>query len=92
MKMILEKYTKCSNATQNNEQSIPQVDNQDTRRMKQQLEDVSCNLRRMRGENLEGLTIKDLQRLENKLEVGLNKVRSKKDEGLFQEIFELQQQ
>ncbi|XP_057823188.2 MADS-box transcription factor 23 isoform X2 [Cryptomeria japonica] len=94
MKMILEKYQKYSNTntTINNEQFIEEFENQEVIRIRQEIEDLNRALRRMHGKDLEGLTMAELQQLENKLEMGLRQVCSKKDECLFKEIYELQKQ
>nr|QWX93756.1 MADS-box protein 17 [Cunninghamia lanceolata] len=95
MKMILEKYQKYSNTTINNEQfsrESMQLENQEVIRIRQEIEDLNRTLRQMHGKELEGLTMAELQQLENKLEMGLHRVRSRKDERLLKEIYELQKQ
>ncbi|KAH9317898.1 hypothetical protein KI387_019667, partial [Taxus chinensis] len=66
------------------------IENEDVRRINQELEDINCTLRHMHGEALEGLTTKKLQQLEKMLEGGLNRIRMKKVDCLLKEISELQ--
>ncbi|CAA2967657.1 MADS-box JOINTLESS [Olea europaea subsp. europaea] len=51
----------------------------------------SHQLRHMRGEELQGLCIEELQHLERSLEVGLNRVIEKKGEKIMKEINRLQE-
>ncbi|XP_024976852.1 agamous-like MADS-box protein AGL21 isoform X2 [Cynara cardunculus var. scolymus] len=57
--------------------------------LKQQLKNLQENHRRMMGEELSGLSVKDLQSMENQLEMSLRGIRMKKDQLLFEEIEEL---
>lgn len=57
--------------------------------LKQQLQSLQENHRRMMGEELSGLSVKDLQGMENQLEMSLRGIRMKKDQLLFEEIEEL---
>jgi len=45
----------------------------------------------MRGEELEGLSVEELLQMERKLEAGLHRVLSTKDQLFMQQISELQQ-
>ncbi|GLJ48458.1 hypothetical protein SUGI_1022930 [Cryptomeria japonica] len=80
MKMILTKYSKSFTGILNIE-----VDNQDLGRIKQEMENINYNLRHMDGEDLQGLTIKEIQFLEQMLEVGLHRIRSTKGKQLEEE-------
>ncbi|KAJ0519697.1 putative transcription factor, K-box [Helianthus annuus] len=59
--------------------------------LKQQLQSLQESHRRMMGEELSGLAVKDLQGMESQLEMSLRSIRMKKDQLLFEEINELNQ-
>nr|GMD39123.1 MPF2-like [Ipomoea batatas] len=59
-------------------------------RLSKEISDKTRELRRISGEDLEGLSLEELEELEQKLEVGLNRVSETKDEQLRKEIATLQ--
>lgn len=90
MKTILDQYILYSRSIQKD--GKPNLEeSHDIQKIKQQIKDISQNLRKLRGKELEGLSVKDLEQLEEQLDMGLSSVRSRKDEYLIMEINELQQ-
>nr|GLL35464.1 MADS-box protein JOINTLESS-like [Ipomoea trifida] len=59
-------------------------------RLSKEISDKTLELRRISGEDLEGLSLEELEELEQKLEVGLNRVSETKDEQFRKEIATLQ--
>nr|ABR17226.1 unknown [Picea sitchensis] len=91
MKMMLDKYILYPSSNRKDGQPNLEIESHDLKRIKQQIEDISQTLRNIHGEELEKLSLKDLQQLEEQLEAGLSKVRSQKGENILKEINELQQ-
>lgn len=91
MKMILDKYSLYPTTNQKDGQPNLEPETQDIRRIKQQIEEITQTLRNMHGEELEELSLNELQQLEEQLEIGLTHVRSKKGENIVKEINALQQ-
>ncbi|KAK8463192.1 hypothetical protein SEVIR_1G335300v4 [Setaria viridis] len=58
--------------------------------LNEQLTEASLRLRQMRGEELEGLSVDELQQLEKNLEAGLHRVLQTKDQQFLEQISELQ--
>lgn len=59
--------------------------------LNEQLAEETNGLRQMRGEDLEGLSVEELHQMEKKLEAGLHRVISTKDQLFMQQIGELLQ-
>ncbi|XAR73483.1 hypothetical protein NMG60_11007467 [Bertholletia excelsa] len=59
--------------------------------LSKELAEKSHQLRQMRGEQLQGLSIEELQQLERSLEAGLSRVIEKKGQRIMREINQLQQ-
>jgi len=94
MQELLGKYKlhATNNANKLDEPSLnlQLVEGSETRMSKEVLE-KSRELSQLRGEDLHGLTLEELQGLESLLEGGLNRVLQTKDERIANEIASLQQ-
>ncbi|KAI3685951.1 hypothetical protein L1987_79620 [Smallanthus sonchifolius] len=93
MQELLEKYKLHSknNVDKADESLTLQLQESDETRMGKELLDKNRELSQLRGEDLQGLTLEELQRLETLLEGGLNRVLRTKDERIANEISSLQQ-
>ncbi|XP_076921939.1 MADS-box transcription factor 27-like isoform X1 [Bidens hawaiensis] len=90
MKSVIDRYHKAKEEQQlTNPVSDVRFWQREAAVLKQQLQSLQENHRRMMGEELSGLAVKDLQAMENQLEMSLRSVRMKKDKLLFEEIEEL---
>ncbi|WOG92948.1 hypothetical protein DCAR_0312226 [Daucus carota subsp. sativus] len=88
MKSVIEKYQKAKDG--DNQLLSPDKEvkfwQKEATILRQQLQALQDNHRQLMGKELHGLSIKDLQNLENQLEISLQGVRMKKDEILTDEI------
>lgn len=93
MKEILGKYKLHSNNLDIvDKPSLElQLENSDDMRQSQEVADKSRELRQLRGEDLNGLNIEELQQLESSLEKGLTRVIETKGDRIANEIANLQQ-
>ncbi|KAL8167629.1 hypothetical protein V2J09_009128 [Rumex salicifolius] len=94
MKEILERHRLHSkNLAKLEEPSLKLqlVENRDCARLSKDIAEKTHLLRQMRGEELHGLGIEDLQKLESTLESGLNCVLQKKGDKIMKEISALQE-
>ncbi|MED6144078.1 hypothetical protein PIB30_012165 [Stylosanthes scabra] len=66
------------------------AENSNYTRLSKEVAEKSHKLRQLRGEDLQGLNIEELQQLERSLETGLGRVIEKKGEKIMSEITELQ--
>nr|AER30448.1 AGAMOUS4 [Passiflora edulis] len=89
VKSTIERYKKASadtNTTGSVSEANAQFYQQEAAKLRQQISNLQNSNRNMLGESLSGLTAKDLKNLESRLEKGISKIRSKKNELLFAEI------
>ncbi|KAI4295342.1 hypothetical protein L6164_035396 [Bauhinia variegata] len=89
VKATIERYKKaCSDST--NGGSASEADakyyQQEAAKLRMQISNLQNNNRQMMGEALGNLSVKDLKNLETRLEKGISRIRSKKNELLFAEI------
>ncbi|KAM0937004.1 putative transcription factor MADS-MIKC family [Dioscorea sansibarensis] len=93
MKSIIDRYNKAKDV-HNQELSLTaeiKFWQKEATSLRQQLHNLQETHRQLLGEDLLGLTVKDLQSLENQLETSLRNVRTKKEQILTEEINELNQ-
>ncbi|XP_030498852.1 MADS-box protein JOINTLESS [Cannabis sativa] len=93
MKEIIDRHHLHSTNLEKLEQpslKLQLVENNTYSKLCKEISEKSHHLRQLRGEELHGLNIEELQRLEKSLEVGLSRVIEKKGEKIMKEINELQ--
>ncbi|KAE8010520.1 hypothetical protein FH972_006887 [Carpinus fangiana] len=93
MKEIVERHKLHSKNLEKLDQpslELQVVENSNYSRLSKEIAEKSHQLRQMRGEELQGLNIEELQQLERSLEAGLSRVIEKKGEKIMIEISDLQ--
>ncbi|XP_074588878.1 MADS-box transcription factor 23-like isoform X2 [Curcuma longa] len=91
MKSVIERYTKSKEEQLliTSPASEVKLWQKKAASLRQQLHNLQENHRRLMGQELSGLSVKDLQNLETQLETSQNRVRMKKEHLLIEEIQEL---
>ncbi|KAJ8426462.1 hypothetical protein Cgig2_018382 [Carnegiea gigantea] len=93
IRSIIERYKKA-NSDGSNSGSATEINaqyyQQESAKLRQQIQMMQSSNRNLMGECLSALTVKDLKQLENRLERGISRIRSKKHEMLLGDIEFLQ--
>ncbi|XP_027345542.1 floral homeotic protein AGAMOUS-like [Abrus precatorius] len=89
VKASIERYKKASSDSSNGKsasEANAQFYQQEAAKLRVQISNLQNHNRQMMGETLSNINAKDLKNLETKLEKGISRIRSKKNELLFAEI------
>nr|QDF82822.1 SEEDSTICK-like protein [Magnolia figo] len=89
IKATIERYKKACADSSNTTSITPansQYYQQEASKLRQQIQILQNANRHLMGDALSSLTVKELKQLENRLERGITRIRSKKHELLFAEI------
>ncbi|KAG0500451.1 hypothetical protein HPP92_000523 [Vanilla planifolia] len=89
VKGTIERYKKASTDGLNNgtiSEANSQYYQQEASKLRQQITNLQNSNRNLMGEALSTMSLRDLKQLETRLEKGINKIRSKKNELLYAEI------
>ncbi|KAM3286028.1 MADS-box transcription factor 23 isoform X1 [Capsicum chacoense] len=91
MRSVIERYNKTKDEHQQLHNPLTELKlwQREAEILRQQLQDLQENHRQLIGEELRGLGVKELTNLENKLEMSLRGIRTKKEQILKDEIQEL---
>ncbi|KAL6845762.1 hypothetical protein ACP4OV_024337 [Aristida adscensionis] len=91
MKSVIDRYGRAKEEQQlvANPNSELKFWQREAASLRQQLHNLQENHRRLMGQDVSGLGVKELQNLENQLEISLRCIRTKKDQLLIDEIHEL---
>ncbi|KAA8538753.1 hypothetical protein F0562_028352 [Nyssa sinensis] len=93
IKSTIDRYKKAS-ADHSNTCSIAEINaqfyQQESKKLRQQIQTLQNSNRHLMGEGLSSLNVKELKQLENRLERGITRIRSKKHELILAETENLQ--
>ncbi|KAH7686309.1 MADS-box transcription factor plant protein [Dioscorea alata] len=89
VRTTIERYKKACSGSPNTG-SIKEADSQyyqqEASKLRQQITNLQNSNRNLMGEALSTMSLRDLKQLENRLEKGISKIRTKKNELLYAEI------
>nr|AFD36428.1 AG-like MADS box transcription factor [Canna indica] len=89
VRATIDRYKKaCSDTTGTGilSEANAQYYQQESTKLRQQINNLQGTNRNLMGESLGSMGLRDLKQLENRLEKGINKIRTKKNELLYAEI------
>ncbi|CAA0832391.1 K-box region and MADS-box transcription factor family protein [Striga hermonthica] len=89
VKATIDRYKKASSDSSNNgsiSEANTQYYQQEASKLRAQISNLQNQNRNMLGEALGGLSLRELKNLEGRVERGISRIRSKKNELLFAEI------
>nr|QOH28317.1 agamous-like protein 1 [Hippeastrum hybrid cultivar] len=89
VKATIERYKKACSDTSNTatvSEANSQYYQQEASKLRQQITNLQNSNRNLMGESLSTMNLRDLKHLETRLEKGISKIRTKKNEVLFAEI------
>ncbi|KAI7730948.1 hypothetical protein M8C21_002535 [Ambrosia artemisiifolia] len=95
MKSVIGRYHKAKEEQQQQQQQVTSPTSEvkfwqrEAAMLKQQLQSMQENHRQMMGEELSGLSVQDLQVMENQLEMSIRNIRTKKGNVIQHENMEL---
>ncbi|CAL5001975.1 unnamed protein product [Urochloa decumbens] len=89
MKSVIERYSEAKEDHHQTRSAEAKFWQREAGSLRQQLHNLQEHHRQLLGQQLSGLDVKDLQNLENKLELSLRNIRMKKDQLMIDQIQEL---
>ncbi|XP_062233554.1 MADS-box transcription factor 5-like isoform X2 [Phragmites australis] len=90
MYKTLERYRSCSYSSEASAPVEAELSNyQDYLKLKTRIEFLQTTQRNLLGEDLGPLSTKELEQLENQIEISLKHIRTSKDQQLLDQLFEL---
>ncbi|KAL5219182.1 hypothetical protein ABZP36_019866 [Zizania latifolia] len=89
MYKTLERYRTCNFNSQDAAAPENEINYQEYLKLKTRVEFLQTTQRNILGEDLGPLSMKELEQLENQIEVSLKQIRSRKNQALLDQLFDL---